>query len=88
MRQEKNTLPKHSDWVLILNKSEKRLIVSISFAIDGGFPKSCKTYHNMVTMFFNPDPACRLRLVPIEGRPQDLFNSCYGTDMTCLRAYC
>jgi hypothetical protein len=35
----------------------------------------------MVNMFFNPDPARRLRLVPIEGMSQDLFNSCYGTDM-------
>ena len=90
---KKSAPPKRSDWVIILNilkKSEKRLInwcPSISFPINGGFPKSCQTYHSMVNMFFNPDLGRRLRLIPIEGRSQHLFDSCYGTDITHSRAY-
>ena len=44
-------------------------------------PKSRPVFRDMINMFFNPDPARRLRLVPIEGKSQGLFNSGYDTDM-------
>jgi hypothetical protein len=75
----------------MLQKSKWRLInwcPSISCSINGEFPKLRHTYRNLLSMFFNPDPACRLRLVPIEGiKSQDLFNSCFSTDMDPSRYY-
>lgn len=84
---DSDTPRKRADWVPILGmlrKAKKRLInwgQAVSFPIAGGFPKSRHTFRDMVSMFFNPDPACRLRLVAIEGMSQDLFDSCYGTDI-------
>ena len=84
---------RRADWVPILamlKKSKMRLInwcQSIDFPIDGNFPKSRRVYRDMMKMFFNPDPARRLRLVPIEGKSQGLFDSCYGTDMNHSRSH-
>ncbi|SRR6266404_1547891 len=84
---------KRSEWVLILKMletSRKRLInwsQSIGFPIDGGFPRSRQTHRVMVNMFFNPNPAHRLRLVPIEGKSQDSFNAYYDADMNHSRSY-
>ena len=86
-------LRKCSEWVLILTMlktSRKQLInwsQSIRFLIDGGFPRSRQTHWAMVNMFFNPDLACRLRLVPIEGKLQDSFNSYYYADMNHSRSH-
>src|ERR1700679_503936 len=80
-----NRARRRADWVPILGmlkKSRKRLInwcPSVDFPIEGRFPQSRRAYRDIMKMFFNPDPARRLRLVPIEGKSQDLFNSCYGT---------
>jgi len=61
------------------SKESKRQLInwcpSAPFPTKGGFPRPRHTYRSMVKMFFNPDPAYRLRLVPIEGKSQDLFNS-------------
>ena len=82
---------KRADWVVVLKmlkKSNKRLInwcPSTGFPIDGGFPRSRQTYRSLANMFFNPDPARRLRLVPIEGKVLDLFNSCCGTNMNLFK---
>lgn len=67
-------MPKRADWAPMLGmleKSKKRLInwcPSVEFPIDGPFPKSRQTHRSMANMFFNPDSARRLRLVPIEGK--------------------
>jgi len=84
---------KRADWGIILKmlkKSKNRLInwsPGVGFPIDGRFPSSCLAYHSMVNMFFEPDPALRLRLVPIEGKAQDLHNSCCGANMNHSRAH-
>jgi len=78
---ENNEARKRADWIPILQllkKSQKRLInwcPSIDFPIEGGFPQKRLAYRNLANMYFNPDPARRLRLVPIEGKVLDLFNS-------------
>jgi len=83
---------KQVDWVPILKllkKSKKRLInwdPSVPFPSKGVFPRLCQTYRSMVKMFFNPDLASRLHLVPIEGKSQDLFNSCYSIDKNPSRS--
>jgi hypothetical protein len=55
-----------------LEKYQKRLInwcPSINFPVqDGlGYPQDRPTRRSMLNMFFNPNPALRLQLVPIEG---------------------
>jgi len=83
---------KQADWVPILKllkKSKKRLInwdPSVPFPSKGMFPRLRQAYRSMVKMFFNPDLASRLRLVPIEGKSQDLFNSCYSIDKNPSRS--
>jgi hypothetical protein len=57
---------------VFLEKSRKRIInwcPAVDFPNQGGhrIPKSRHALRNMVTMFFNPDPSRRLRIVPIEG---------------------
>src|SRR5258706_16043710 len=74
----------------MLKKSKKRLInwsPGVGFPIDGGFPSSRPAYRSMVNMFFEPDPALRLRLVPIEGKARDLHNSCCVANMNHSMAH-
>lgn len=65
---------KRADWVPILallKKREKQLVnwcPSVDFPTSGVFPRSRQAYRDLVSMFFNPDPARRLRLVPIESK--------------------
>jgi hypothetical protein len=54
----------------ILKEAKKRLTnwsPSVGFPILGGFPTARCVLRDMAMMFFNPDPAQRLRLVPIKG---------------------
>jgi len=74
--RENNAVRRRADWVPIietLKNSRKRLVnwcPSITFPTTGAFPKSRPLYRSIINMFFNPDPARRLRLVPIEGESQ------------------
>ena len=69
-------MPRRVEWTPMLKalkKGQKCLVnwcPSVEFPVSGGFPKSRQTFRNMVNMFFNPDPACRLRLVRIDGKSQ------------------
>lgn len=80
-------------WVPILKMlkvAKKRLInwsPSIAFPTEGVFPTSRRVLRSMAAMFFNPDPARRLRLMPIEGMSQDQFHSCHCTDMNHSRSH-
>lgn len=74
----------------MLKVAKKRLInwcPSVPFPIGGGFPTKRGELRSMATMFLNPDPVRRLRLVPIKGMSQDLFNSCYHTDINHSRSH-
>lgn len=79
---------KRADWVPILQmlkKGQKRLInwcPSVEFPVSGLFPKSRQKFRSLVNMLFNPDPARRLRLVPIEGKSQTY--SILGMVLTCI----
>ena len=84
---------KRADWMKILKmlKKLKKCLInwcpSIDFPIDGGFPRTRQAYRGLINMFFNPDPARRLRLVPIEGMALNMFNSCCSTNMNRSRAH-
>ena len=74
LSRKSQTVARRADWVpilKILTQSKVRLInwsESIALPTNGLFPRSCEAYRSLCVMFFNPDPAHRLRLVPIEGQ--------------------
>ena len=76
MCENSTNVRKRADWLPILEIlriNKKRLMnwcPSIEFLNKKGFPKTRGALRSMMTMFFNPDPARRLRLVPIEGMSQ------------------
>lgn len=84
---------RRADWGLsfkLLEKAGKRLInwsPSVVFPPDEGFPTSRPVLRSIAIMCFNPDPAQRLRLVPIQGMSLSLLNSRDGTDMDYRRSY-
>src|SRR5258706_1636754 len=65
---------RRADWgpiVDMLKKSKKRLInwfLGFPLPTDGLFPRARHGYRNIVTMFFNPDPEKRLRLISLSGK--------------------
>lgn len=70
---------KRADWGSILRilKESKLRLINWSPGVD--FPihplsKSRAVFREIINMLFNPDPARRLRLVPIAGKSQGLFN--------------
>ena len=72
----KNKPIKRMGWALILKHlalSEKKLInwcPAIDFPNGGKFPVSRQVFRGMINMFFNPDSALQLRIVPLEGVSQ------------------
>jgi hypothetical protein len=69
----KNKPIKRAAWAPILNHlelGEKQLInwcPEVPFPNRGNFPGSRHIFRGMVNMFFNPESARRLRLVPLKG---------------------
>lgn len=70
---------KRADWGSILRILKESKLRLINWCPSVDFPthtlqKSRAFFRGIINMLFNPDPAHRLRLVPIAGKSQGLFN--------------
>jgi hypothetical protein len=70
---------KRADWGSLLRILKESRLRLINWCPNVDFPthkllKSRPVFRGILNMFFNPDPARRLRLVPIASKSQGLFN--------------